>query len=62
MSKFENVYELKEDISANGLTFFFVSKGNQDNFVEWPKTDNQYYHAIWYVLIFLKTLVRHAMG
>jgi YHS domain-containing protein len=37
MSKFENVYELKEDISANGLTFFFVSKGNQDNFVELPK-------------------------
>lgn len=30
MSKFENVYELKEDISANGLTFFFVSKGKQD--------------------------------
>ena len=30
MSKFENVYELKEDISANGLTFFFVSKGKQN--------------------------------
>lgn len=30
MSTIENVYELEEDKSANGLKFFFISKGDQD--------------------------------
>ena len=30
MSNFENVYELEEEKSAQDLTFFFISKGQQD--------------------------------
>ncbi|MBW0176883.1 hypothetical protein [Sediminibacterium sp.] len=30
MNNFENIYELKEDKSATGLKFFFISKGERD--------------------------------